>query len=141
MRKLTLKEKRLVDHYVICGEKKEAAIRAGYSRGGAHVLGCRTLQKPPVQEYLQEKLNKVNQKMDISKEWRLGKLKQIADSFVSQEKQILDSKEAKVAVSAIAEINKMEGDYAPTKIISANLNIEADAEMIDELMPLYDREF
>ncbi|HGA1199481.1 TPA: terminase small subunit, partial [Streptococcus suis] len=39
MVKLTIKQRKFIDEYIICGNATEAAIKAGYSKKAARVQG------------------------------------------------------------------------------------------------------
>ena len=60
MSKLTLKQQRFADEYIICGNATEAAIKAGYSRKTAGVVGAENLKKPNIKSYLDERLENLN---------------------------------------------------------------------------------
>ena len=54
--KLTEKQKRFADYYIENGNITEAAIKAGYSKKTARVIGQENLQKPAIKSYIDEKL-------------------------------------------------------------------------------------
>ena len=54
--KLTEKQKRFADYYIETGNITEAAIKAGYSKKTARVIGQENLLKPAVKGYIDEKL-------------------------------------------------------------------------------------
>lgn len=54
--KLTEKQKRFADYYIETGNITEAAIKAGYSKKTARVIGQENLQKPAIKSYIDEKL-------------------------------------------------------------------------------------
>jgi phage terminase small subunit len=55
--KLSEKQKRFCDYYIISGNATEAAIKAGYSKKTAGVIGNENLKKPYIKSYI-EQLNK-----------------------------------------------------------------------------------
>lgn len=57
-KKLTPKQKAFVDYYIETGNATEAAIRAGYSKKTARVIGQENLTKPAIKQYI-DKRNKV----------------------------------------------------------------------------------
>lgn len=59
---LTFRQKKMVDEYLICGNKAEAAERAGFKRGYAQGAFKHT----SVQEYLQKRLEEIGN-VDIVK--------------------------------------------------------------------------
>ena len=56
MKKLTIKQKKFADEYIISGNATEAAIKAGYKN---EVSGRENLQKPTVKAYIDEQLTKL----------------------------------------------------------------------------------
>lgn len=56
LNKLTLKQKRFADEYIISGNATEAAIKAGYAKRSAAVIGTENLTKPNIKTYIDERL-------------------------------------------------------------------------------------
>lgn len=54
--KLTLKQQRFADEYIICANATQAAIKAGYSKKTATKIGAENLTKLDIQKYIDEKL-------------------------------------------------------------------------------------
>ena len=59
MSKLTLKQQRFADEYIICGNATEAAVKAGYSRKTAGVVGSENLKKPNIKSYIDQRLEEL----------------------------------------------------------------------------------
>ncbi|WP_159796484.1 terminase small subunit [Streptococcus halichoeri] len=59
MRKLTLKQKRFADEYIISANATAAAIKAGYSKKTARSIGQENLTKPDIKAYIDERLEKL----------------------------------------------------------------------------------
>ena len=57
-KKLTPKQKAFADYYIETGNATEAAIRAGYSKKTARVIGQENITKPAIKQYI-DKRNKV----------------------------------------------------------------------------------
>lgn len=69
MAKLTAKQKRFTDEYLVDANATQAAIRAGYSEKTAYSQGQRLLKKVEVQTYIEEQLEKIhNEKIADAKE-------------------------------------------------------------------------
>lgn len=58
MADLTEKQKRFADYYIECGNATEAAIKAGYSKNTAKVIGYENLTKPYLKAYIDNVINK-----------------------------------------------------------------------------------
>ncbi|HFI0135915.1 TPA: terminase small subunit [Streptococcus suis] len=59
MSKLTLKQQRFADEYIICGNATEAAIKAGYAKRSAQQVGSENLLKPVIKSYIDERLDEL----------------------------------------------------------------------------------
>jgi phage terminase small subunit len=57
--KLTLKQKRFADEYIICGNATEAAIKAGYAKRSAQQVGSENLLKPVIKSYIDKRLEEL----------------------------------------------------------------------------------
>lgn len=55
--KLTAKQKRFCDEYLICLNASEAAIKAGYSKKTAKQIGQENLTKPDLKKYIQQRMD------------------------------------------------------------------------------------
>lgn len=58
--KLTQKQKRFVQQYLICLNAAEAAKKAGYSEKVSAVIGYENLKKPKIQQAIEETLSNVS---------------------------------------------------------------------------------
>lgn len=56
MAKLTAKQQRFCDEYLIDLNATQAAIRAGYSKKTARAIGNENLTKPDIKEYIEERM-------------------------------------------------------------------------------------
>lgn len=60
--KLTLKQKRFADEYIISGNATQSAIKAGYSKKTAGVIAVENLEKPNIKTYIDERLKELDDK-------------------------------------------------------------------------------
>ena len=58
--KLTLKQKAFADYYIQTGNATESAIKAGYSKKTAGVIGDENLKKPYIKKYIEERLEQIS---------------------------------------------------------------------------------
>lgn len=56
MAKMTAKQRRFCDEYIIDLNATQAAIRAGYSKKTANVIGAENLAKPNISEYIKKRM-------------------------------------------------------------------------------------
>ena len=54
--KLTLKQQRFADEYIISGNATQAAIKAGYSEKTANRIATENLSKPVIKAYVDKRL-------------------------------------------------------------------------------------
>ena len=60
MAKLTLKQQKFADEYIISGNATDAAIKAGYSKKTANRIGPENLSKLVIKKYIEERLAELN---------------------------------------------------------------------------------
>jgi hypothetical protein len=60
--KLTLKQKKFADEYIISGNATQSAIKAGYSKKTAGVIAVENLEKPNIKAYIDERLKELDDK-------------------------------------------------------------------------------
>ena len=58
--KLTIKQQRFADEYIISGNATDAAIKAGYAKKAAYQQGAENLKKPHIKTYIAERLEAIN---------------------------------------------------------------------------------
>ena len=61
MKKLTIKQKKFADEYIISGNATQAAINAGYSEKTARKIGSENLTKPDIKAYINERMKKLEE--------------------------------------------------------------------------------
>lgn len=68
MSKLTLKQKKFADEYIISGNATEAAIKAGYSKKTCYSIGNENLKKPEIKSYIDERMKELEDKAVASQQ-------------------------------------------------------------------------
>ena len=94
MNKLTLKQSRFVDNYVVCGNASEAARKAGYSPKTAGEIGHENLKKPEIRGAIAERMDEVG----ITEKRLLQVLDEGLSATKSHFRQKTDGAEAEVKV-------------------------------------------
>ena len=61
MKKLTIKQRKFADEYIISGNATQAAINAGYSEKTARKIGSENLTKPDIKAYIDERMKKLEE--------------------------------------------------------------------------------
>jgi phage terminase small subunit len=72
--KLTPKQKRFVEHYLIDPNATQAALRAGYSKRTAKVIGSENLSKPSIAAAIAAKQQEIAEKNGLSAQKVIGEL-------------------------------------------------------------------
>lgn len=62
MAKLTLKQQKFADEYIISGNATQAAIKAGYKEKTANRIGSENLSKLDIKKYIDERLKEIESK-------------------------------------------------------------------------------
>ena len=79
MRELNPKQRRFADEYLVDGNAKQAAIRAGYSIKSADQIGFQLLNKTTVSAYLKKKSQTIADKLGIDAEFVLRNMRDIGN--------------------------------------------------------------
>lgn len=77
-RKLTPRQARFVEEYLIDLNATQAAIRAGYSDKAAHVTGPRLLGNASVSRAIEEAIQARSERTEITADWVLENLRDVA---------------------------------------------------------------
>lgn len=76
--KLTVKQKRFADEYIISGNATDAAKKAGYSEKTAGVIGSENLIKPNISSYIKKRMDEIESKKIMTLEEALALTSTIA---------------------------------------------------------------
>ena len=79
MAKLSPKQQRFVEEYLVDLNGTQAAIRAGYSEKTAAVIATENLRKPNIQVLIQEAKQKLSEKVGITQEFVIEGLRKEAE--------------------------------------------------------------
>ena len=60
--KLTLKQKKFADEYIISGNATDAAKKAGYSEKTAFTIATENLKKPYIKQYIDQRIKELDDK-------------------------------------------------------------------------------
>ncbi len=59
-KKLTIRQKRFADEYIISGNATQSAVNAGYSKKTAYSIACNNMKKPEILEYIKKRMEEVD---------------------------------------------------------------------------------
>jgi phage terminase small subunit len=87
--KLTPKQKAFADYYIETGNATEAAIKAGYSKKTARVIGQENLLKPAIKAYIEERMNEKDKKRIASQDEILEFLTKVVRGELTEQVPVL----------------------------------------------------
>lgn len=88
--KLTPKQKLFCKYYLISLNATDAAIKAGYSKKTADVIGSENLVKPNIKEYLQSQMKKREEKLEITADKVIAEIAKLAFANTTDILEITD---------------------------------------------------
>ena len=93
MAKMTAKQQRFCDEYLIDLNATQAAIRAGYSKKTARAIGNENLMKPDIKKYIDENYHDQNlSNRDIAEYFHLPEGAKEANKLMMRGQRKLDKK-------------------------------------------------
>lgn len=116
---MTPKQQRFVEEYLVDLNATQAALRAGYSEKTAYSIGPENLKKPEIAAAIEAAQNKTSEKLDITREWILERLKENAERAM-QATQVFDKEgnptgeytyQGNVANKALELLGKQQGMF------------------------------
>lgn len=136
--KLTQKQQRFVDEYIISGNATQAAIKAGYSKRSAQQTGAENLLKPVIKA----ELDRRNAEIKSAKTADMQEVMEYLASVMrgEQTESVATAKgiysdvpvSAKDRIKAAELIGKRHGAWTDKKEISGNMNIDIGMGDYDE---------
>ena len=136
--KLTQKQQRFVDEYIISGNATQAAIKAGYSKKTAKQMGTENLAKPIIKAELDRRNAEIKSAktadMQEVMEYLASVMRGEQTESVATAKGIYDNVpvSAKDRIKAAELIGKRHGAWTDKKEISGNMNIDIGMGDYDE---------
>lgn len=127
MAKLTEKQKRFAEEYLIDLNATQAALRAGYSKKNADKIGSELLGKTRVSEYIQERQKQLQIKTGITQERVLAELEKIGFA------RITDYLEYETALRVVDYNVNGEPQYDWAMLVNAKNSSEVDGGPIQEV--------
>lgn len=132
MKKLTIKQQRFADEYIISGNATQSAINAGYSIKTASVIGTENLIKPNIKKYIDERLEELEQKAIADQAEVLKYLTSIMRGEQTEQTLISDGSEqgqritnievsAKDRIKAAELLGKRYGSWTDKQEVDINL--------------------
>lgn len=131
MKKLTIKQKKFADEYIISGNASEAALKAGYKND---VSGRENLQKPTIKNYIDERMKELEQEAIANQSEVLKFLTSIMRGEQTEQTLISDGSEqgqritnievsAKDRIKAAELLGKRYGSWTDKVDLSSDLTL------------------
>lgn len=136
--KLTQKQQRFVDEYIISGNATQAAIKAGYSKRSAQQTGAENLLKPVIKAELDKRNAEIQSKKTMDMQEVMERLASFGRGEVTEE-QVTNSGEIVQVktknsdqIRALELIGKSYGAWTDKKEVSGSLEIDVGVGEYDE---------
>ncbi|MED3623249.1 MULTISPECIES: terminase small subunit [Neobacillus] len=130
MAKLTAKQKRFVEEYLIDLNATQAAIRAGYSPDSARAIGAENLTKPDIRARIDKALAERSKRTGINAERVLRELARIA---LVNPANVIDFEEATISGDA------SEDDLAAIASVKVKTIPGENGDIVEREVRLYDK--
>ena len=135
--KLTIKQQRFADEYIISGNATEAAIKAGYAKKAAYQQGAESLKKPHIREYIDKRLEEINDKSIAKQEEVLQYLTEVLRGKSSATEIVVEmvgdgTSEAKLVVKPPSEKERIKAAELLGKrygAVTDKVEVGADLEL------------
>lgn len=124
--KLTEKQKRFIDEYLIDLNATAAAIRAGYSEKTANEIGSQNLVKLSIQKAIAERLKERQQRTEITQDFVLTNLKEIVQRSMQHEGA--DEYDPRAAAKALELLGKHLGMFTDKIKLEGELTVSGILE-------------
>lgn len=104
--KLTEKQRRFADEYIISGNATQAAISAGYSKRTAKSVGSENLTKPDIRQYIDERLEQLQSEKIASQEEVLEYLSKVMRGKETDQTVVFQGSEYGSTIEDVQVANK-----------------------------------
>lgn len=129
-KKLTIKQQKFADEYIISGNATKSAIKAGYAKRSAHSIATENLQKPAIKAYIDQRLKKLEDEKIANMVEVMQRLTSLARGETTE--QVVTNQGGKVSIEtrnvdklkALELIGKRYGAWTDKKEINGNLTID-----------------
>lgn len=141
--KVTVNHRLFVERYIASGNAANAYLSVFPNCKDPSAAAMQALRYPGVKALLSQLQQRLNEKAYVTLEWKVIKLKEITEKALTSNQYIddngvmHDSYDPQTAIRALAELNKMQGHYAPEKHV--NVNIEGSIDKIRQTLIDYEK--
>lgn len=143
LKSLTIRELKFC--YSFLGKSDFCAIKAamdiGYNYNTASKSAYKILQRPLVKEFIKQKLDAMDKESQYTVAKKLDKLWHIATLSAPDTATHFDEMDGRTAISAINEMNKMQGHHMPTQVTLSEINTEEEKKRLEELQKEHKKDY
>lgn len=104
MTKMTLKQQRFADEYIITGNATQSAIKAGYSSKYANTNANKLLQNTTIKEYIDKRLAKLESEKIATQEEVLQYLTSVMRGEKTEPLLVLDGEGTQKVIQAVPNV-------------------------------------
>ena len=126
---MTEKQKKFCIEYLKDLNATQAAIRAGYSKDTAKVIGCENLTKPDIKNHLDKQLN------DIMEASKSSLKKRIVDELETMAFDPMTDEDSKLRHSDKIKSIELLGKYA--ELFKDQITVNVDTAVVEALKEKY----
>lgn len=123
---LTDKQELFIQEYLVDLNATQAAIRAGYSKASAKVIGHENLTKPYIRARIEELQNMRAEKLEISADWVIQRLIAISDRCMKAEPVMEWDREERAMVPTGEYVFDSNGANKAVELIGKHINMWKD---------------
>lgn len=124
--KLTLKQRRFIEEYLIDFNGCQAAIRAGYSESSAKEIAAENLTKPNIKSEIDRLTAQMTEKAIVTKEM-------VLQGLLDEARLYDDGASHSARVSAWAHLGKHLGIFMDKVELSGKVEVTSLGSLMDEL--------
>ncbi|WP_416353915.1 terminase small subunit [Agrilactobacillus fermenti] len=134
--KLTVKQQKFADEYIISGNATDAAIKAGYSKKTSYSIGNENLKKPEISKYIEKRRKEISDAKIVDQQEILERLTKFGrgemTESVATAKGVVDNVPvgAKEQIHALELLGKRFAMWTDKQEINANIK---PVEIIDNI--------
>lgn len=124
--KLTIKQKRFVEEYLIDFNATQACIRAGYSEHTAQAIGTENLTKPLIKAEIDRHIKSLEESALVTKEM-------VIKGLLNEAKVFGEGSSHSARVSAWAHLGKHLNMFTEKVELTGKVQVDLMSELIDEI--------
>ncbi len=132
MAKLTAKQQRFCDEYLIDLNATQAAIRAGYSEKTARAIGNENLTKPDIKEYIDARMEQKDKELIADQNEILEYLTAVMRGTETDEQYIVGQEGGVEKIPVRKQVNQLKAAEMLAKrygLLVDKMEVDADMEM------------